>query len=307
MSCGTENVKIEPMEVYLGTDTAQVQTVTCVESTAAASLNDKYFALYASTGAKILVQIDVNNTGTPVVISGYTVLTADIAANPVTAAAVATAVQTAVVASALFTASVSGNVVTITDVTAGPAAFAHDSQAAKTGFAFEVTTLGDLFEKVGLIDGDIEVGALARNPVDITAHQNGATVLGQIFTSAGNPEISFSLKEVTFTRYNKILRYANGAFYPVAASSTAGIGGGSLGLFKSPATPKMVLHPVRLGIANKTQDYCFWKTSVDLDSVTFSGENILTLPVTAKAFEDCDKAPHVSVWMYGDWSQNFTK
>jgi len=307
MSCGTENVKIEPMEVYLGEDAAQVQKVTCVGSTATASLNNKYFALYASDGTKVLVQMDVNNTGTPVVLSGYTVLTAELGANPQTAAQVATAVQVAVDASPLFTATVSGSVVTITDVTAGPAAFAHDSQAAKTGFAFEVTTVGDLFEKVGLIDGDIAISALARTPVDITAHQKGATVLGQIFTSAGNPEISFSLKEVNFTRYNKILRYANGPFYPVAASSTAGIGGGRAGLFKSPATPKMVFHPVRLGLADKTQDYCFWKTSLDLDSVTFSGENILTLPVTAKAFEDCDKAGAVSVWMYGDWSQTFTE
>lgn len=300
------DIKIEPMDVYLGEDVAQVQTVTCVESTAAASLNDKYFALYASTGAKVLVQIDVNNTGTPVVLSGYTVLTADIAANPVTAAAVATAVQTAVDASALFVATVDGSVVTITDAASGAAIFAHDSQTAETGFAFSVTTIGDTFAKVGLLDGDISISGLTRTPVDITAHQNGTTVLGQIFTGSGNPELSFTMKEVTYARYEKILRYGPGAFYPVAASSTPGVGGGRYGQFGSAKSVRMVLHPIRLGIADKTNDYCFWKVALDLDSITFSGENIATLPVTAKAFEDDTKVAPVSVWMYGDWSQSFS-
>jgi len=307
MSCGTENVKIEPMEVYLGTDVAQVQTVTCVASSVASNLNSKYFLLYASTGVKYVVWMDVNNTGVDPAIAGYTSVSVELGANPQTAAQVATAVQVAVDPLATFVATVSGSVVTITDAASGAATFAHDSQVAKTGFAFSVSKVGDTFDKVGLIDGDIAISGLARTPVDIKAHQNGATVLGQIFTSAGNPEISFTLKEVTYARIEKISRYANGAFYPVAAASTPGIGGGSGGLFKSPTTPQLVLHPVRLGVADKSNDYCFWKVSLDLDSLNFSGENILMLPVKAKAFEDCDKASAVSVWMYGDWSQSFVK
>lgn len=305
MSCGTENVKIEPMDVYLGEDAAQVQTVTCVASSASASLNNKYFLLYASTGTKYVVWCDVNSTGTDPAISGYTSVHVVLGANPSTAAQVATAVQTVVDALATFVATVSGGVVTITDAATGAAVFAHDSQVAETGFAFSVTTIGDTFAKVGLIDGDIAISGLTRTPVDITAHQNGTTVLGQIFTGSGNPELSFSLKEVTFTRYDKILRYGAGSFYPVATSSTPGIGGGRYGQFGAPKSVRMVLHPVRLGLADKTNDYCFWKTVIDLDSINFSGENISVLPVKAKAFEDCDKVAPVSVWMYGDWSQSF--
>ena len=194
MSCGGENVKVETMDVYLGEDQAQVQKVTCVESTASASLNNKYFALYAEDGTRYLVQIDVNNTGTPVVLSGYTVLTADIAANPVTAEAVATAVATAIDADAKFTATASGKYVTVTNVSNGYAVPAHDSQAAKTGFAFEVTTVGDSFEKVGLLSGAISLSGLGREALDIVAHQSGATVLGQVLTKASSPELSMSLQ-----------------------------------------------------------------------------------------------------------------
>jgi hypothetical protein len=304
MSCGGENVKVETMDVYLGEDQAQVQKVTCVASSASASLNNKYFALYASTGARVLVQIDVNNTGTPVVLAGYTVLTADIAANPVTAEDVATAVQVAVDASPLFTATVSGKYVTITDVAVGAAVPAHDSQAAKTGFAFEILTLGDLFEKVGLLSGSVGLANLGREALDIIAHQSGGTVLGQVLTKASSPEISMSLLEVTQQRYDKILRYSSGSFLPVSAGSTAVLGGGTKGLFQSLKQARCVMHPTRLGLADKSQDYCFWKTTIDLDSLDFDPENLQVLPVVLKAQKDCDKQESVNVWMYGDWSQN---
>lgn len=299
------DIKIEPMDVYLGADAAQVQTVTCVASSASASLNNKYFLLYASTGTKYVVWCDVNSTGADPALSGYTSVHVVLGANPQTAAQVATAVQTVVDALATFVATVSGSVVTITDAATGAAVFAHDSQTAETGFAFNVTTIGDTFAKVGLLDGDISISGLSRKPVDITAHQNGATVLGQIFTGSGNPELSFTLKELSYARIEKILRYANGSFYPVAASSTPGIGGGRFGQFGNPKSVQLVLHPIRLGIADKTNDYCFWKVVLDLDSLKFSGENISVLPVKAKAFEDENKVAPVSVWMFGDWSQSF--
>lgn len=306
MSCGTENVKIEPMDVYVGTDAALVQTVTCVDSSASASLNNKYFLLYSTAPVRYYVWMNVNSTGTDPAVSGYTGIEVTLAANPQTAAQVATAVQTAVDAHAAFVATVSGKVVTITNAVTGFAYFGHDSQAAKTGFAFSVTTIGDVFERVGMIDGDIAISALSRSPVDITSHQTGVTVLGQILTGSGNPEIAFTLKEVTTSKYEKILRYASHGFYPVASASTAGMGGGSFGLFGAPKSVRIVMHPIRLGVADKTNDYCFWKCSMDLDTITFSGENIVILPVKAKAFKDCDKVANVDTWMYGDWSQTFT-
>lgn len=306
---GVENIKIEPMEVYIGKNAKMKQKVTAVADVSS-SLNSTYFILYPEgLATRYVVWIDVGNTGVaPSLGADYTLVEVDIAANA-TAAQVASAIQADVDGLAPFVATVSGSVVTIEDVNNGYAPAAHDAQtlAKKTGFGFEVLTVGDEFEKIGLLDGDIEVSALSRSPVDITAHQKGTTVLGQIFTGSGNPEMTFNMKEVTFANYEKVLRYAGGTFYPVATSSTAGIGGGSKGLFGSPKFVQVVLHPVRLNVADKTNDYCFWKCTLDLDSVTFSGENILTVPVNVKAFEDDDKRPEVDVWMYGDWSQEFNE
>jgi hypothetical protein len=300
---GVESIKIEPVDVYIGEDAAQVQKVTTVADVSS-SLNDKYFVLYSPT-VKYLVWLNIGSAGSAPVISGYTNIEVTAAANA-TASAIATAVQTAVDGHAAFVATVSGNVVTITNAATGAAPFAHDSQSAKTGFAFEVTTVGDAYEKIGLIDGDIEVGGLSRSPVDIMAHQKGTTILGQILTGSGNPELSFSIKEFTKAKFEKVLRYSTSSYYPVAASSTSVVGGGSLGQFKTVNYTKVVLHPVRLGVADKSADICMWKCALDLESFTLSGENIVTLPVTVKAFEDDTKAPNISTWMLGDWSQTLT-
>lgn len=301
------NIKIEPMEVYIGTDQALIQTITCVADVAS-SLNNKYFMLYTAAGAKHGFWFNVATAGSDP-LSGVTGVTSNAVAisEGASASAVATALEAVIEAVTGFDSTVSGAVVTVTNSSSGYAPFGHDAQAtaSKTGFAFQVTQVGDSFENVGYLDGDISISALSRNPVDITAHQDGATILGQILTGAGNPELSFNLKEVTAANFRKILRYSNGEFYPIAASATSGMGGGSAGQFKSPTMCKIVLHPVRLGIADKTNDFCFWKCVLDLDSISFSGENILTLPVNAKAFKDNTKQGAVDVWMFGDWSQSF--
>ena len=302
MACGANNIKMEPMDVYIGSDQKQEQDITFVGDTAALPLDEKYFFFYDPAGAKHFAWIDAG--GVAPVIAGYTAHAITITALD-SAATIAGLAATVLGAVTGFDATVAGNVVTLKCTANGYATLAHDAQADadKTGFGFALKLVGDAFEKIGYIDGDIEVSGLSRSPVDITTHQTGSSVIGQIFSGSGNPELSFSLKEVTTEKYEKVLRYSSGSYLPVGGSNKL-IGGGSLGVFQSPQYAKVVLHPVRNDIAIKTSDYCFWSCTIDLDSVSFSSENILTLPVKFKAFEDCTKPKAISVWCYGDWSQS---
>lgn len=300
---GVENIRVEPMNVYLGVDTYQVQKITCVADVSS-SLNNKYFIIYEGSN-KYLVWYNVASGGTDPNITGYTSAPVAISANA-TAAQVATATELVIEALSGLNSTVDGAVITVTATNYGYSTPAHDSQAAKTGFAFELVTTGDLFESVGLLDGNVEVSGLSRSPVDVKSHQSGSSVIAQIQTGSGNPELAFTLKEVTKANYLKILRYGSGAFQPVAANSTSVVGGGTAGLFGSPEFVQVVLHPTRLGIADKTADYCFFKCTVDLDSVSFSGEEVVMLPVKVKAFDDSTKHSAISTWMYGDWSQTLT-
>lgn len=296
MSCGTENIFMEPVDIYLGKDQAMVQKVTCVADTAAAPLSGKYFLLYTEAGLKHCVHF-----GTAPTLPGYTMVPVTFTALD-TAEEIATAVQTAVDALAAYTAAVVGKVVTITHVNNGYAYPAHDSEAAKTNFAFEIVTVGDLFEKVGALDGDVEVSALAGEKYDITTHQTGTTVMSQITMSAGNPELSFTIKEVIYSKLAKLKRYSSGEYLPVGGTAALA-GGGSLGQFKPAQNVRIVLHPVSKGLADKSSDWCFWKTVIDIDSKTFSGENVSMIPVTAKAFKDCNKPAAIDTWVQGDWTQ----
>lgn len=302
---GVENIQMEPMDVYIGTDQAQVQKITCVADVAS-SLNNKYFFFYDSAGAKHYAWFNVAAAGVNPAIAGYTANVVAISAGA-SASAVATALAAVLTAVTNFDSTSSGNVVTLTATTNGYATLAHDAQASagKTNFAFELTTVGDLYEKIGLLDGDIEVSGLSREPVDITAHQTGTSTIGQIFSGFGNPELAVVLKEVTTANIKKLVRYAGGSYLPVGGSNEL-VGSGSLGQFKGPQYAKVVLHPVRLDTADKTADYCFWKCSVDLDSVSFSGENLLSLPATIRAFNDESKPKAISTWVRGDWSQSLS-
>lgn len=306
MSCGTENVKLEPMDVYIGVDQVQVQDIVCLGDTAAAPLNNKYFFFYDSAGAKHYAWFNVASGGTDPAISGYTAHAVAISALA-SASAVATALAAVLTAVTGFDAAASGYTVTLTATATGYATLAHDAQASagKTGFGFNLVTVGDTFEKIGIIDGDIAVSNFGAKYVDVTTHQSGSDVLAQIKSGSGNPELSFAIKEVTTAKYEKVIRYSGGSYLPVGGANKL-VGAGSYGKFQSPQLARVVLHPVRLDLADKTNDYAFWKCTIALDSVSFSGEKILTLPVKIKAFQDCDKPVAVNIWSYGDWSQSFT-
>lgn len=301
MSCGTENIVLEPVDVFVGKDQVQVQKITCVADVAS-SLNNKYILFYEPGGTRHYAWFNVAAAGVDPAISGYTAHAVAISANA-TAAAVASALSAVITALTEFNTTVSGAVVTVTDVTNGYAPFAHDALAtlSQTGFGFELVTVGDLYEKVGYLDGNVEVSSLSNTPVDIKAHQTGATVIGQLL-SGGNPELKFSLLEVTTEKYKKIKRYTGAEYVPVSSGSSSLVGTGRYGKNKAPQYVRIVLHPVSKDAADKSKDLCFWKTLIDLDSISYSGENVLTLPLTAKAFEDCDKPANISVYSIGDWT-----
>jgi hypothetical protein len=296
------NIRIEPVDLYLGKDQKQVQKVTTVADVSS-SLNNKYFALHSAAGGKHLVWFDTG-TGVAPVISGYTAVQVTIAVNA-TAAAVATALQTAVDALTDYVATVSGKVVTITDNVNGPAHVAADAEVtlSKTGFAFEYVTAGDLMERVGYMDGDVEISGLSQEMLEVTAHQTGVTSLAQLLTSAGKPEISANLKEVISEVWQKLRRYSSGTYLPQASGSTPIVGNGTAGLFKAMKNARVILHPVSKDFADHTADLALWKCNVDLDTVTYSGENILTLPIKIMANNDSSKPAAVSMFQYGDWTQ----
>lgn len=292
------NIKMEPCNVVFGADVSQVQSVTTIADSSS-SLNNKYFYLYDSTGAKFHVWINVGAAGVDPAPAGFTGIEVTVAEGA-NASAVATAVASAIDAETEFTSTASGSVVTITEVAKGYASPAADKD---TGFAFAIVVQGDKEADVGFLDGDIEV-TTSEDLVDLTTHQTGTNVMSQ-FRTGKQVEAAITLKETTVAQLRKFYTRAGGSLTPEGTDATDLFGWGTYKDFSQTfaQASKLKFHPIALNAADKSRDLTFFKAYPSLESLTFSGENILTLPVTFKCYPDQSIAGSLQYFAYGDASQ----
>lgn len=300
---GVQNIRVEPSIVTYGADVAQVQKVTCVADVSS-SLNNKYFFIYSASGVKGYVWFNVATAGTDPAPAGF-VEVAEIALSAnATAASVASAVQTGIDSHAQFTASVSGGVVTVTDVANGYAPAMHDHASSGSGFAFEVTVLGDSEEELGCLDGDIEI-AFSQKQIDVTCHESGATKVASFFGGLEDASVKVAMLETTFAKLKKVLMKTQGSMVPVGASGTEVMGIGSFNDFKNAFNFATFLniHPKRLLSTDKSLDISAWKAIPKLDGLTLSGEGPVKLPLTFTCYPDTTKSSRANVLVFGDYRQ----
>jgi len=300
------NQKVEPMQVTFGEDVNQSENITCIADVAS-SLNNQYFVFYNVAGTRLYVWYNVGGTGVDPALAGATGNAVTFTAGA-SAAAVASATAAVLDAIAGFDCTADGAVLTLVRTTPGYAKPSHDG-VADTGFNFEVNFYGDTAVDLGFTDGDIEL-AHEENYVDITSHQTGSNVLGNI--STGNTmSLTVSLKETAVTQLRKILATGEGdSMIPdgTGASSTEVVGWGTSRQFKQnySRSRKLVLHPIVLPASNMSRDVTIWKAFPKLSSLTYSGENILMIPVEFSVYPDYSKQDKVRMAVFGDASQTLT-
>lgn len=296
------NVKIEPMVATWGTDTAMVQTITCVADVAN-SLDGKYFFFYSGSTKYHVWYNTSGGAATDPAPAGSTAAVVAITTGD-TAAAVATATEAVLEALSGIASTVSDAVITVTQESTGYVKGAHD---VDSGFSFAVTTEGDSAADIGFVDGDMEL-SITEDLVDITAHEMGTNVLSQIRTGK-QVEVTLTFKETSASQMQKILRAAGGGSYtPTGANGTEVTGHGTYLDFTQTLTQakKLVLHPKVLGSGDKSRDYTFHYAYPQLDSIPFSGENIHMVPVTFKCYPKTSLNDRVEYYSFGDGSQTLT-
>lgn len=299
------NIKIEPMVVNWGESVMQVQTITCVADVAS-SLNNKYFVFYDAAGVKNYVWFDVNSAGTDPAVSGGTGHEVNLGVAD-SASAVATATAAVLTAVTGFDCTASSNVLTLTATVAGRAKPAHDG-AAPSGFDFVVDVYGDTAADVGYTDGSIEL-SFEQNLVDIVANQTGSEILSHINTG-NNLSFSIVFKETSYNQLRKIFGDMTDSLVPdgTGVSSTEVLGYGTTRQFKQTygRAKKLVMHPKVLASNDYSRDWCFWKAIAMPESIAFSGEEIMNIPVAFMVYIDTTKAPQISKMVIGDHTQTLT-
>lgn len=299
------NIKVEPVNVTFGEDVMQQEKITCVADVSS-SLNNKYFMFYTAGGTKNYAWFNVAAGGSDPAVPGGTANAVAISANA-SASSVASALAAVLTAVSGFDATSDGAVVTLVATAAGYAKPAHEGAAA-TAFSFEVDFYGDSAIDLGYCDGNIEQSH-QENYVDVTSHQTGSQVMSQIHT--GNTVgLTLSLKESSVSQLRKILLAEGNSMIPdgTGVSGTEVMGYGTAQQFKQTLgrARKLKLHPTALASSNLSRDLTFWKAFPKLSGLSFSGEEILMLPVEFMVYPDYTKDSKINMCVFGDSTQTLT-
>jgi hypothetical protein len=292
------NIKIKPMQVLLGQNIAQVQTITCVADVAGASAG-KYFLYHDVAKTKKYIWLKVGASVDPAPAGGWTGTMVTVTTGD-SATTIAAAVATAMTATG-FTASAANGVVTLTHTVMGYAPPARDSLIAPTGFAFAVTTKGNVEKDVGFTSGEIVVSGLAKTKDVITAHQTGKTELGDVVTGYGKPSLAFTLQETDKTSVQSYLINAGSTtYFPEGVGMVETVGYGPEGVGAPTPTLRVRLHPVASGAADKSQDYVFWQAALEIDKFNFAGDKFSDIPVKMPIYPDFTKPTSSQYFIVGD-------
>jgi hypothetical protein len=295
-----ENVKIQPMLLFIGDDTLQVQSITTVADVEG-SLVGKYFLLHEPGGEGHAFWFGLTATVAPTIAGDWTLHKVVILEDD-SSATIAAALNTAISAlTGIFTSTVSGKVVTVSAVLPGYAQPARDSSVAPTGFAFRLVTLGFAEVSAGNLEGDIELSGFEVQKAEIKTHATGSTVQGEIITGYGKPVLKFNLYDSDLQSIKRALILGGGqTMIPEGAGAKELVGYGPTAVGGQSPTVPMRLHPVSLDDADRSQDWKFWKASFNLDSLKFSGENFSTIPMTVTIYPDTTKPKLGQFFVIGD-------
>lgn len=166
-----------------------------------------------------------------------------------------------------------------------------------------------LFNSVdlGCTDGDLEVTAVAPDTFDVTCHQNGTSVLDQIITGFPPIEVTVTLKELTLSNYEDLVKDGLGDAYTPAAGTEV-IGYGTAKQFTNMLTYAQELRFNPVTEADNLRDYVFWQAVPIVESITRSGEANELMSITFRVFPgDSTKVNNLDIWkVYGDDSQDLT-
>lgn len=307
---GVENIKVEAMTVYYGENVAQSEKITLRAGIAKASLAGKYFHQYALAAGVIVKHVfwfQVTGTDTAPAITDATLHEVDISAGAIdTIPEIATELATVISGIADFASAVAVNnvVTTVLDET-GYVPAAHDAKnpLKVTQFGFEIVAQGDTEDELGCIDGDIEV-AFEESFIDVNCHAEGVTPVAQLKNGVSSVEVTLNLQETTKEKLKKMFVKSGGSFTPDGGTEVFGMGTykNFENMFKYAA--KLRLHPVRLLDGDRSEDFTFHKALPNLTGLTFSGENVFTLPVTFRVYPAQGIDSRVNYFAIGDGSQS---
>lgn len=223
-------------------------------------------------------------------------------------ASVAAIMATAIDGQAGFYAKVDAcdpNCVVVMNEEMGSASDIADRGIAASGVLLSTLLQGDSFS-LGFTD-DFEMPAGGLELADISALQNGTTVIQRLRSGRNLEAISVPMKESDAAKLQEFLASNGDVFTPAGGSQVHGLGTSKLGEGVLKDSRRLRIHPLRLDDATRTEDFYFWRAFPSLGNIAFSAESEQIVNVEFSLLPDPLITDEVAHMVYGDWQQNFLK
>lgn len=296
----TNDIKLEAVSVKWGRE--ECKKVTFVDDVAG-SLTDEYFDLNVLDEDQVETQYYVLMSGstpaTDPAPAGKTKITVTYADNDT--ATVIGGLYVAALAAINVNVSQSGAEVIVENKDIGKITLEVNTNAPS--FTFEVLSAGLGGDLGKTAEGGTTLTTETQS-VELKADQTGQIVLGEIYTGS-TANLSMSLIEMTKARWETIVGSVTGDVFTPSAGTRL-VGQGTSRLYKNlfDLGGKLVLHPIRLEKADKTEDITFWKSAPKPSSISYSGQDIQGMEVEFVAYNDESKPSEISLWSQGDSTQD---
>jgi hypothetical protein len=142
--------------------------------------------------------------------------------------------------------------------------------------------------------------------VELKADQTGEVILGEVYTGS-TVSADMSLIEMTKERWEAVVGSVTGDVYTPAAGTRL-VGYGTSRLYQNlfDLGGKLVLHPIRLADADRSEDVVFWRSAPKPSTISYSGTDIQGMEVSFAAYIDNSKPEEISLFAQGDWQQDLS-
>jgi hypothetical protein len=264
----------------------------------------KYFDLNAinSSGAEVKYYVLIDNgSAVDPAPAGKTKITVSIT-NGDSATAIALAAKTAIDLNANFIATIDAdNSAKMCAKNAYVGLITEESSTGATGLTFIVEILG-IGGDLGKTSGGISLN-LEGQTFEVKADQTAEILLDEIMIG-NSATLEMSLIELSLERWKTLIGSVSGNFYE-PLSGTELIGFGESKLYKSMLdySGELVLHPIRLDDADKSEDVIFWLCAPIPSSINYSGTEQQALEISFKAYLDSTKPKEINLFAIGDHTQ----
>lgn len=142
--------------------------------------------------------------------------------------------------------------------------------------------------------------------VELKADQTGEVVLGEIYTGS-IASADMSLIEMTKERWETVVGSVTGdIFTPSGGTRLVGYGTSRNYNNLFDLGGKLILHPIRLAVTDRSEDIVFWRSAPKPATISYSGTDQQGMEVTFTAYNDTSKPEEISLFAQGDWQQDLS-